>query len=90
MLGPFFSLYAFDGVPSTNGAAERAPLACQEWMSTKVACRFFDNDRVPEEDILAGHLPSTAECFGGVSGTMLAGGPACPQTGARARSTVGA
>ena len=39
--------------------------------SSKAAYQFFYNDRVTEEDILAGHFRSTRERFGGVSGTML-------------------
>ncbi len=54
-----------------DGTAESVPFACQDWASTKAAYRFFDNDRVTEEDILAGHFRSTRERFGGVGGTML-------------------
>jgi len=32
------------------------PLACQDWANTKVAYRFFSNDRVSDEDILRGHF----------------------------------
>ena len=35
------------------------PLACQDWANTKGAYRFFSNDRVSEEEILAGHFQST-------------------------------
>ncbi len=37
------------------------PLACQDWASTKAAYRFFSNDRVSEDEILAGHFGSTRE-----------------------------
>ena len=36
------------------------PLACQDWAATKAAYRFFDNDRVSEAEILAGHFAATA------------------------------
>lgn len=54
-----------------DGTAQSVPLACQDWANTKAAYRFFANDRVTEEDILAGHFRSTRERFGGVGGTML-------------------
>ncbi|MEI8088802.1 MAG: IS4 family transposase [Opitutaceae bacterium] len=55
----------------SDGTAESIPLACQDWANTKAAYRFFANERVTEEDILAGHFRSTRERFAGVSGTML-------------------
>jgi hypothetical protein len=54
-----------------DGTAESVPLACQDWANTKAAYRFFANERVTEEDILAGHFRSTRERFGGVRGTVL-------------------
>lgn len=54
-----------------NGTAESVPMACQDWANTKAAYRFFANDRVTEEDILAGHFRSTRERFSGVGGTVL-------------------
>lgn len=54
-----------------GGTAESVPLACQDWANTKAAYRFFANERVTEEDILAGHFRSTRERFGGVDGPML-------------------
>ena len=53
------------------GTAESIPLACQDWANTKAAYRFFANERVTEEDILAGHFRSTRERFAGVAGPML-------------------
>jgi len=55
----------------SDGTAERVPLACQDWANTKAAYRFFDNERVTEEDILAGHFRSTRERFSGVGGPVL-------------------
>ena len=40
---------------------ETIPFACQDWANTKAAYRFFDNDRVSEADILAGHFRATRE-----------------------------
>jgi Transposase DNA-binding/Transposase Tn5 dimerisation domain len=54
-----------------NGSAQSIPLACQDWANTKAAYRFFANERVTEEDILAGHFHSTRERFAGVSGALL-------------------
>ena len=47
------------------------PLACQDWASTKAAYRFFSNDRVGEDQILAGHFHSTRERFAAAPGTIL-------------------
>jgi len=47
------------------------PMACQDWAHTKAAYRFFDNERVSEADILAGHLASTQERVGNVKGPLL-------------------
>jgi hypothetical protein len=53
-----------------NGVGRSIPFACQDWAATKAAYRFFSNDRVGEEQILAGHfiatrerIPSTEELF---------------------------
>ena len=35
------------------------PLACQDWANTRAAYRFFDNSRVSEGNILAGHFAAT-------------------------------
>jgi hypothetical protein len=37
------------------------PWACQDWANTKAAYRFFSNDRVSEEEILAGHFQATRD-----------------------------
>lgn len=47
------------------------PLACQDWANTKAAYRFFSNDRVSEEEILAGHFYSTRDRFAAATGTIL-------------------
>lgn len=47
------------------------PLACQDWAATKAAYRFFDNQRVDEGIILAGHFAATTERFAATSGTTL-------------------
>src|ERR1035441_2937106 len=44
-----------------ESAGKSIPWACQDWASTKAAYRFFSNDRVGEEQILAGHFQSTRE-----------------------------
>jgi hypothetical protein len=45
----------------SDGIGRTVPLACQDWASTKAAYRFFDNDRVDEQAILAGHFQATRE-----------------------------
>lgn len=35
------------------------PAACRDWAATKAAYRFFDNPRVDEQAILAGHFAAT-------------------------------
>jgi hypothetical protein len=47
------------------------PLACQDWANTKAAYRFFSNDRVSEEEILAGHFQATQSRFAATSGPIL-------------------
>jgi hypothetical protein len=47
----------------SDGAGESIPMACQDWANTKVAYRFFSNERVNEKDILAEHFRSTRERF---------------------------
>jgi len=47
----------------SDGAGETIPMACQDWANVKAAYRFFDNDRVNEKDILAGHFQSTRQRF---------------------------
>ena len=47
------------------------PLACQDWANTKAAYRFFSNDRVSEEEILAGHFGATRSRFAATTGPIL-------------------
>lgn len=47
------------------------PAACQDWAATKAAYRFFDNDRIDEGVILAGHFAATAARFAATAGTVL-------------------
>jgi Transposase DNA-binding len=47
------------------------PAACQDWAATKAAYRFFDNPRVDEAAILAGHFAATAARFAATTGTIL-------------------
>src|SRR5690348_4806525 len=47
------------------------PLACQDWANTKAAYRFFSNDRVSDEDILAGHFDATRRRVGATTGPIL-------------------
>src|SRR5215469_2777314 len=45
----------------SEGVGGSIPWACQDWASTKAAYRFFANDGVSAEQILAGHFQSTRE-----------------------------
>lgn len=47
------------------------PAACQDWAATKAAYRFFDNDRVTEQGVLAGHFAATRERFAVTAGPVL-------------------
>ena len=43
----------------THRVGDGLPAACEDWANTKAAYRFFSNDQVTEQEILAGHLVST-------------------------------
>jgi hypothetical protein len=47
------------------------PAACQDWAATKAAYRFFDNRRVDEGIILAGHFAATTGRFAATTGPVL-------------------
>lgn len=47
------------------------PLACQDWANTKAAYRFFSNEGVDEQAILAGHFESTRERVQASVGPLL-------------------
>ena len=47
------------------------PMACQDWAATKAAYRFFDNPRLNDGVILAGHVAATAARFAAAPGTVL-------------------
>jgi len=55
----------------SNGVGGSIPWICQDWANTKAAYRFFSNDRVSEEEILAGHFQSTRERFAAHSEPVL-------------------
>lgn len=54
-----------------NNLGESIPFACQDWSSTKGAYRFFDNNRLSEKEILAGHFQSTKDRFSNTNGRIL-------------------
>jgi hypothetical protein len=45
----------------TGGIGESVPYACQDWANTKAAYRFFSNDGVSEDQIMAGHFQATRD-----------------------------
>jgi hypothetical protein len=47
------------------------PTAFQDWVNTKAAYRFFDNDALSEDKILAGHFRSTAQRIQATDGPIL-------------------
>src|ERR1700757_4013175 len=55
----------------SEGIVETIPMACQDWANTKAAYRFFSNERVSENDILAGHFQATRERFATAEGSLL-------------------
>lgn len=42
-----------------NGIGQTIPLVCQDWANTKAAYRFLSNERIKEEQLLAGHFQIT-------------------------------
>ncbi len=50
---------------------EALPAACQDWAATKAAYRFFDNRRVDESIILAGHFAATKARMAAAKGPIL-------------------
>src|SRR4051812_47365233 len=54
-----------------EGIGESIPMACQDWANTKAAYRFLSNERVGENDILAGHFASTRDRFRATDGWVL-------------------
>ena len=54
-----------------NGVGRSIPFACQDWAAAKAAYRFFSNDRVGEEQILAGHFVATRERIPGTEELFL-------------------
>ncbi|MBB6469163.1 hypothetical protein HNQ96_005052 [Aminobacter lissarensis] len=42
------------------------PAACGDWAAMKAAYRFFDNPRVTQHSVLAGHFAATAASEGPV------------------------
>ena len=47
------------------------PTACQDWAATKAAYRFFDNPRVDESILLAGHFAATKSRMAAAKGPIL-------------------
>ncbi|MDZ4657211.1 MAG: IS4 family transposase [Bythopirellula sp.] len=47
------------------------PTACQDWAATKAAYRFFDNSRVDESILLAGHFAATKARMATAKGPIL-------------------
>src|SRR4051794_12439479 len=44
----------------SSAPGQPVPAACSDWAATKAAYRFFDNPRVTEHGVLAGHFAATA------------------------------
>jgi hypothetical protein len=47
------------------------PAACGDWAATKAAYRFFDNPRITEHGVLAGHFAATAGRVAASGGPIL-------------------
>ena len=50
---------------------EAIPVALQDWAATKAAYRFFDNPRIDDGTILAGHFAATNSRFAATDGPVL-------------------
>jgi len=55
----------------SSGFGQSIPMACQDWASTKAAYRLLDNERITEEDILAGHFSATETRVSATDGHIL-------------------
>ena len=55
----------------SSAPGQPVPAACGDWAATKAAYRFFDNPRVTEHAVLAGHFAATQVRFGRVEGPIL-------------------
>ena len=55
----------------SSSLGQPIPAACGDWAATKAAYRFFDNPRVTEHAVLAGHFAATQVRFGRVEGPIL-------------------
>jgi hypothetical protein len=47
------------------------PKACRDWAATKASYRFFDNPRVTDHSVLAGHFASPAARVAASDGPIL-------------------
>jgi hypothetical protein len=54
-----------------GAAGARISLACQHWAKTKMAYRFFSNECVSEEEILAGYFQATQTRFAATADPIL-------------------
>jgi hypothetical protein len=61
--------HLLDQLSTAPGKA--VPAACGDWAATKAAYRFFDNPRVTEQGVLAGHFAATAARVAASEGTIL-------------------
>ena len=59
----------FDQFSSSPG--QPVPAACGDWAAAKAAYRFFDNPRVTEHGVLAGHFAATAARCAATEGPIL-------------------
>lgn len=54
-----------------DGIGESVPYACQDWANTKAAYRFFSNDEVSDDQIMAGHFQATRDRLSKASPKIL-------------------
>ena len=55
----------------SSALGQPVPAACGDWAATKAAYRFFDNPRVTEHGVLAGHFAATAMRCAASEGPIL-------------------
>jgi hypothetical protein len=55
----------------SDGMGGSIPFACQDWVNTKAAYRFFVNGRVEEAGILSGHFAATRARYDDCKGPIL-------------------
>ena len=55
----------------SSAPGQPVPSACGDWAATKAAYRFFNNPRISEHGVFAGHFAATAARCAATEGLIL-------------------